>query len=99
MVGQIYCCCCLLPGLACSIHATWGPPFSPAAAATPASAAAAAEGVLQRQLRLIKLLNPYHQKSAPQLGCETSYIQVRDYADQPINQRIDTCGDFFTYLG
>ena len=67
------------------IHATWGPPFVPATAATPASAAAA-EGVLQRQFRLIKLLNPYHQKSAPQLGCETSYIQVRDYADQPINQ-------------
>ena len=28
--GKFCCCCCLtlLPGLACSIHATWGPPFS-----------------------------------------------------------------------
>ena len=28
--GELYFCCCspLLPGFACSIHATWGPPFS-----------------------------------------------------------------------
>ena len=29
MFGEFCCCCCfpLLPGLACSIHATWGPSF------------------------------------------------------------------------
>ena len=28
--GELCCCCCLplLPGIACSFHATWGPPFS-----------------------------------------------------------------------
>ena len=28
--GEFCCCCCLplLPGFACSIHATWGPPYS-----------------------------------------------------------------------